>query len=109
VIADYPNSVYTIGEIIECVSEEDCTLHRWPAVFQPLQWWEERTLEEMPLYVKCVKTPDQRIMPGRVLKVVWKDPSWGREGEATVLPYTNCYLPATEEQYNAYMSEKQAV
>lgn len=58
VIADYPNSIYSIGEIIECDAEEDCTLHKWPAIFKKLHWSEDRKPEDMPQFIK---SKDKRV------------------------------------------------
>lgn len=80
----------------------------YPHLFKPLQWYEDRRLEEMPVYVKCTATPDQRIMPGRVLKITeWFASGCGRSGEHVVFPYTNCFQPVTREEYESYLKEKE--
>ena len=57
IIADYPNSNFTIGDIVEFngvvfgmnepqkfVSEPE----KYPAIFRKMNWWEKRTAEQMP-------------------------------------------------------------
>jgi hypothetical protein len=110
---------YHQGQIIElsikdkeqwCKVERDLTTYeafyiQYPHLFEPLPWWKDRKLEEMPVYVKCTATPDQRIMPGMVLKITeWFASGCGRSGEHVVFPYTNCFDPATKEEYEAYLN-----
>jgi hypothetical protein len=61
VIADYPNSDYTVGAILNThnyedrwsgVAEDFC--NQFPHLFKKLEWWEERKLEDMPKYVKFI-------------------------------------------------------
>lgn len=64
VIADYPNSLFTIGDILKYnnvlgdfiyYDEEGIvriTPKYYPAIFKLLNWWEERSIEELPEYVK---------------------------------------------------------
>lgn len=106
VIADYPNSIYSIGEIIECDAEEDCTLHKWPAIFKKLEWWEDRKPENMPEYVRCVKTPDQIIALGECFKVLWSELGGKAENGPWIFPYTNCYEPATQTEYESYINKQ---
>jgi len=63
VIADYPDCPYVVGVIIHCEIDPEggnylnvadyWVYHpeKYPHIFQPLQWWEERKLEDMPEYV----------------------------------------------------------
>ena len=70
VIADYLLSPFSLGEVLSLhnsnndgwrytyydgegsISLWQSELEEYPAIFQPLQWWEERAVEEMPEYVK---------------------------------------------------------
>lgn len=77
VIADYPNNPHQIGDILQapkgCTSIHQTTIsytdefgdnvkqqnhcmvssfQSYPHLFRPLNWWEERTEEEMPRYLK---------------------------------------------------------
>lgn len=54
VIADYPSSSYKIGEIIQLDKDQkNAKLYysSFPAIFSPLEWWEERELTDMPKYL----------------------------------------------------------
>lgn len=77
-----------------------------PHLFKKLEWWEDLKPEDMPEYIKCIKTPDQIIMPGEVLKVIWSEIGGKVENGPWVFPYTNCYLPATEAEYLEYIKQK---
>ena len=72
----------------------------YPLIFRRLEWWEERSPEDMPEYVKYAST-------GKVYKAIkykngnsivqimddfWKIPMWNQLGE----PY---WIPATEQDY----------
>lgn len=66
VIANYPNSPYKIGQILNndwheydlpanelfSIATIYFEAHQYPAIFKKLEWWEERDIEEMPEYVK---------------------------------------------------------
>jgi hypothetical protein len=84
-----------------------CCAHpeKFPKIFKKLQWWEDRKLHEMPRYVKCIATPDQKIIPGDVFKLAWIEPGWGTDHVHTIFLYTNCYIPATESEYNTYTNK----
>jgi hypothetical protein len=57
VIADYPNSLFKIGEILTGNQRLFCDKNSerysdFPNIFQPLEWWEERSLEDLPKYLR---------------------------------------------------------
>ncbi len=63
VIADYPNSPHKIYEILESINVDgrylnkniglwEKDLEKFPAIFKPLEWWEDRKAEDMPEYLK---------------------------------------------------------
>ena len=65
VISDYPESPFSIGDILKYNSVLDMYIYfyedgdvisinpkYYPAIFKPLEWWEERSIEELPEYVK---------------------------------------------------------
>jgi len=115
VIADWPGSNLKIGttlrqEITDYYSfEEDekaFTTHRknldqYPHLFRKLQWWEERTLEEMPQYIKfdniVYKTIEWRIGVEMECRTI------GNRGAAPARKF----LPATEQDYLTYQTIKQ--
>src|SRR4051812_40933853 len=63
VIADYPKSLYYVGDIINAgTTSEDCIycdregprMRHYPHLFEPLPWWKDRKVEDMPEYVKVI-------------------------------------------------------
>jgi hypothetical protein len=122
VIADYPGCPYEIGTILYVDDEGELfspiagyapsiikimesEASKFNHFLKPLQWWEDRELDQMPRYVKCIATPDQKIMPGDVFKLAWIEPGWGTDHVHTIFLYTNCYIPATESEYNTYTNK----
>jgi hypothetical protein len=98
VIADYPRSPYVIGNIISDDDKEyTCEyMSRFPAIFKPLEWWEDREESDMPKYVKS-------LIDQKYYKVITSNPVSFRgfkEGDLIIdYPWGNA-LPATEEEYN---------
>jgi hypothetical protein len=117
IISDYPGSIFEVGQIVEkhlyangkqyipnLLQDPD----NYPAIFQRLTWWQHRRPDQMPEYVKCVATPDQIIQPGDVLKVTWHgliEVQGRTEDGKWIFPYTNCFEPATEADYNAWKKD----
>jgi hypothetical protein len=129
-ISDYPNSPYQLGQMVYisdtgnsflCTQTNEYnrfseefedvsnyshidTIKRYPHLFKPLNWWEERRAEEMPLYVKAKL--------GKVVKVAgfgnvgqngegefhigWQDLKKGLQTRPA-----RTFTPATEEEYLA--------
>lgn len=126
VIADYPDSIFVVGKVIELTIDnvnkvwsyhhftEQCSelwdaeyFDEYPHLFKKLSWWEDRKPEDRPVYVKCIKTPDQLHFPGMVNKISWKSGQFGfDENGSHIHLYTNCYEPATLEEYNVYINNK---
>jgi hypothetical protein len=53
VIAEYPRCPYSIGEIFNVTTDNMCVFFaKYPHLFRKLNWWENRTEEEMPKMVK---------------------------------------------------------
>lgn len=50
-IADYPGYTFEIGKILddEIIIE---SMIKYPHLFRKLEWWEERNIEDMPIYLK---------------------------------------------------------
>lgn len=108
VIADYPKSVFNVGDIIinnssqdeyEYISWEDygkdtyCP-NEYPAIFKKLEWWEERELEDLPEYIKS--------KAGKYISRV--ESYWIEDKRAVICgDYQAVWLqyfePATEEEY----------
>jgi len=120
VIADWPESIFKIGEVLVCVVDgeegnqyafgdnqyyENLYPHLYPHLFKPLQWWEEREEKDMPEYVKQVKGDKVfKLLDSSQNGRLWHDDN---EMElAHLLRHGNHYLPATLEEYNEYINNK---
>lgn len=123
VIAGYPNGSLSIGDILYkhifpetgnyCyVTNPDILLlgnsmrpgevENYPHLFKSLAWWEERSIEEMPEYIKD--------SGGEVIKVVeWSHNGIGQmwfiedSGHGT---YAEDFEPATEDQYLTFQKQQ---
>lgn len=97
VIAPYPRSTYTIGEIVvvgQMGKETQIKYFEYPNIFQPLPWWSDRKVEDMPKYLQC---PSR----GTFHKVdEWHKASFIADGR-TKKQLAN-YIPATRAEYEAY-------
>ena len=76
VIADYPNSIFKVGQIMERsgYGEFDiinhCNCSRYPHIFKPIEWWEDRAVEDMPEYVKIIEDiPFYNFKNGQIRKL----------------------------------------
>lgn len=106
VIADYPGNNMAVGKIIqfdwylENQRIELCYYYnKYPHLFQPLQWWEDRKPEEMPEYVKYCDT--SMYFP---VDVVCR----GSEAPFNAYEFTaDRFLPATEKEYLEYIKQKE--
>ena len=120
VIADYPHSLYPIGYVIhEAANLEGFTffsteVHKYPHIFKPLAWYEEREEKDMPAYIKIVDKETEDPEPDIVYKLGKGKDCWFNYGEDGPyhLEYKNGggtllgsfpdgrFLPATESEYN---------
>jgi len=124
VIEDYPNSPFTVGQIID-FSEAPMFLSgnvtgnkmqgtdfydKYPHLFRHLKWHERRKAEEMPLYLKCTDVED--IKDGEIVKV----DRWDFTENEVYLDHDyvcSLYLgydlgiePATETEYLTYLNSQ---
>lgn len=99
VIADYPQSDYKIGEILDRDwswdgNDEDGFKHsisQYPHLFKELAWYEEREDSDMPEYVKDTLS-----------ETVYKM-NYFLNNHVVFLQE---YLPATKEQYEQYLNKQ---
>jgi hypothetical protein len=114
VIADYPNTEFEIGEVIHSDQYGEFNVYtdtgKWrlapdayPAIFRRLEWWEERSPDEMPGYVKAddgqvykIKDWDNFSAP---YVFVDDDIHVGFIKGCEYTPLYGGFLPATLEQY----------
>jgi len=121
VIADYPNSPFNIGEILLLKSKNcyesnldkqiytDRYPEKYPHLFKPLAWPEERKPEDMPEYLKPIEEFNQ--WPGLILKVASVYPnakSFRCENifQLAALSFSD-YVPATLSDYLTYKQSNQ--
>ena len=98
---------WEVGTICEVTKDTDDAVfilslpNQYPLNFKPLNWWEERKVEDMPDYVKW----DVGIYP--TWKKIMKVDKWNSNGsfdhENVTISVINCF-PATEQQYNDYIN-----
>jgi hypothetical protein len=111
VIADYPGSQFTVGQIIQKQKYMDGKWHvkgflnepeNYPDIFKPLEWWEEREPEEMPQYVKS----EHRKRVAKARFDMNDTSAWFMFLDGEVHPYApgTEWLPATETDYLNYIT-----
>jgi hypothetical protein len=105
VIADFPGNWNAVGTIIEFGSSAPLKVYcdggghevdKYPHIFRKLEWWEERTEEERPPYVKHIQT-------GQVFKTHQSRMGYGfikinERNSRDHLP-SRQLLPATEAEF----------
>ena len=128
VIAPFPGSRFTVGDILykydyqtsdsglycyvtntevplNGLNENRDNIESMPHLFEPLPWWKDRKLDELPEYVKWDYKPkvDAAEMENYVREVEgWQQANFGvmTDGQITA---TKHWLPATKEEYEAYI------
>lgn len=103
VIADYPESIHEVGDILSGASYEKHALYKdkYPHLFKKLEWWEERPESEMPEYLKGRK--------GGVSKVLFYhmgSASATLDYQGTMPMPLELLQPATEAEYQNYLKSK---
>jgi hypothetical protein len=114
VIADYPGLPHymPVGFIIK--EQEtlpyffNLVIDKYPHLFKKLEWFEERSIEDMPQYVKYVNTHTNETIVCKIFKYEFKP-------TGDVISYTKddigkLYLgaidfPATEQEYLNYIKQ----
>ena len=121
----YPNSPVKVGDVLELsdtttingktvyykkyppIHLEVDMLNDFPHIFRPMHWSEDRTLDEMPKYLRrirsgneVVKVHEYRLIRGKR----WVVPEWAKKvGYDSIV---TDYLPATEAEYLEYLKSK---
>jgi hypothetical protein len=108
VIADYPNSPFFIGQVFTIPNFDNqftkdywaAEKNKYPNIFEPLPWWKERKVEDMPEYVRHTAS-------GKTWKVKEYDlPTGAHLVGNEISSYwavMKNLVPATESDYNAYL------
>lgn len=122
----WPNpgsTIYWKWSITDCQGTRDYTtlyFERWPHLFKPLQWYSKRKPEEMPDYLRCIRSDSighYQINEGVIYKLLeldwykdinedgyfhrWRitvETTKGRENRFSI----SDFLPATESEYSSY-------
>lgn len=117
VVAGYPNSLYQVGYIInesdnlEGATFFKVTVHQYPHLFKKLEWWEERSVEDMPEYIEqrgqIFKVAEWHTDLASVVTVLidYKIHT-GWIPDCTETPLYGEIQPVTEEEYNNFKSKK---
>lgn len=122
VIAGYPNSPYEMGLLITTdewlwvnsnLRLADKDVDKYPHLFKKLEWWEERSVEDMPEYVKKDNSQVYKVKEWDDSSVVWVfvntkiHTGFIKECTETVI-YPH-YFPATKEEYEQFIVSKQSL
>ncbi len=111
VIADYPDRAFEMNmpllyNVVDCCFENSQASgvpiepDKFPLIFKELDWWEERTPEELPKYVKT-KTGTKRVA---VLRSIPENETsrWCMYLAEEHIPYDpRGFVPATEAEFLA--------
>lgn len=106
VIADYPNSIFEISEIIVPMNgvtyveysdnggKTEIELSNFPHLFQLLKWWEERKVEDMPQYIEFNKI----ILPVKKWDLENKQ-GWICINQGGGIFHQDAIIPSSKEEY----------
>lgn len=118
VIEQFPKSSWSIGDIIETDGDQYWVneLEQFPKIYKKLNWYDKRTEDEMPMYVKFVWYD--------IIDEFHKVKEWihghtyteqkNKQGEITAFigehnthqTSLNGWLPATEKEYLEFINKK---
>ena len=109
VIALWPNTEFKIGDITEPEYNIETAIrfyNDFPHLFRKLEWWQERSIDEMPEFVRWeIASPDK----GAIEKAL----KWTMRGQ---IPFVDLisqvneiraeyFTPATEAEFIKYISK----
>lgn len=113
VIANWPHQAYEIGAILgdraalvrNLISSSN--LSDYPSLFQKLEWWEERKVEDLQGYVKCnVKGEPWVFKVSEIIRV--SDTGFEFTHTDNRIPsswFAWQPAPATEQEYNDFINQ----
>lgn len=108
VVADYPHSQFKIGDILSVEFTGILSpkpIGNYPHLFKKLEWWEDRTDDEMPEYVKWDVNGETRFLRltgnfnGKSYKCIYL-----RDNSNGEVELTEGDLPSTKEEYESYIT-----
>lgn len=118
----YPDMPYKSGQIITLSKNEDerfpyfkspagelyypAFFDTYPSTFKEMQWWQERKPEDMPQYVKWVRTEKE----GTVQRADFSEREMGTiildNCSLTFSMWIVALIPSTEEEYLNYINSQ---
>ncbi len=123
VIMDYPQSTYKVGDTLtdngksavlnqkgDAVFAQDWQSH--PKIFEQLEWWQEREIQDMPTHLKVVKVINGEDCVGEIIKAIAgsysvTNPMGYKTDGKFVTGFDNirlgCFEPSTEEEFNSFI------
>jgi hypothetical protein len=126
VIAPYPGSIFKVGQIIQkhiyasgnwyipnLLQDPD----GFPSIFQPLPWYAERAIKDMPEFVKYSEYYlNHYHLDGEFKDKVFKVDKWEKghygvraTGESIIHGYEIHFVPATREEYEQWKQSKETI
>jgi len=113
--ADYPNSPFRVGQILEyrneirpefcdygtgcSISEHDAKTY--PKIFRLMHWSEQREFSEMQRYLRFIHSPEYVLRVG--VYIAGRVSFVGKQGTNKI----EWYAPATEAEYLEYLKSKE--
>ena len=117
-ILPFPGAHWRIGGIFELVGDDlyavsglpikmlGCILEEYPHIFQPLPWWSDRNVDDMPKYVKWLCGPHVKEI--QIAKFDFEtDTLYLNNCQSTLNMWIDSLEPCDETEYNAYINQKQ--
>lgn len=111
IIENYPGNPQSVGTIIQLYDKESPIVKEqlhyyrtYPHLFEEIEWWQERKVEEMPEYVKYINHREHASCIDCVGKVF----RWRNNFAEVFVDYNdNCcatknFIPATLAEYEAF-------
>lgn len=106
-IADYPHSGHNVGDIIHIDSlplprTGTEFYNKYPHLFKPLQWFEDRESHELPSFIKLKLNEGTIVFNIAYRNYLDKEFMKWKFGGNTI----DKFLPATEQDYITYQSNQ---
>lgn len=114
VIAEWPFMAFHLNAIhpVDLYTSEGCHdelfFKKYPHLFKELSWWEDRTIEELPIYCRYTKFSET----GHVFKVLYYSPNdkpwiaYVKGGPPNYNIALRDCQPANEEEFLNYQKTK---